>query len=505
MKKCTALFFVGLFAAQASQARALFHETNALPLTTFNVTVRVGSADDPADKAGLAHLTGELIRNGGVEAWKRAGHNMPAHTRQDFEQLLYPLAAQIDVSEAKEQTSFRVTTSSESAQKVFSLLVQMLAAPAFDAKEFDRIKTETQDYLTHQLPRDDEEELGKAALDLAIYGKGHPYAHPVAGTVSGVKNITRDDVLNFYKNFYTQKRVVIGIAGHISAEVKKLAAELEAALPPGTTTQARIAEPAKPAGLQVTIVEGPFDGTGVHFGEALPINRHDDHFPALVLMSNAFGKHRSFVGRLMHDVRELRGLNYGDYSYVEDFPYGGELLTEPLQVARQVQAFTIWGRPTPHENGCFLVRQLYRELKNLKANGITADEYNRTKSHLIGALPILSSSLERQLGYGVDSVFYRTSPNYIGELVGKLGRTSQDAVKKAIDHYIDADNIQLVVVTDHADKMKKELLDSECDIHYASGIDKSAEIKAEDKEISHFALPLKEENIKTIRSESLFE
>ncbi|HRK03143.1 MAG TPA: pitrilysin family protein, partial [Oligoflexia bacterium] len=420
-----------------AEARQLVQEQSALPLTTFNVTFRVGSVDDPAGKAGMAAVVAELVRNGGVAIWKK----QPARSRLEFEKLLFPLAAVIETSVQKEQTSFRVTTAASNSIKVFKLLTQLIVSPGLNISEFERIKGETLDYLKEQFPREDQEELGKAALDLAIYGKGHPYAHPVAGLSADVQTITHEEAVAFYKKYFTQKRIIVAAAGRVTDELKRAMLELEAALPAGDSSSTKIPPAPVNKGISVTIVEGPFDGTGVHLGHALPINRRDERFAQLVLAANGFGKHRSFVGRLMHVVREVRGLNYGTYSYVEDFPYGGRLLTEPLQVARQIQAFTVWGRPTPHEDGCFLTRQIFRELQSLKTQGLTTEEFTRTKSHLQGALPILGSPLERRLGYAVDSVFYGTPSNYLAELVTRLSRASNEAVKNTIQKYIDTDNL----------------------------------------------------------------
>lgn len=501
MKIARKFVFLSAFLAMSlAEARVMFQEQSSLPLTTFNVTFRVGSADDPAGKAGLAALVGELVRNGGVGKWNK----LPARNRLEFEQQLYPLAATIETTVEKEQTSFRVTTSAESAMTVFRLLAQMLVQPGLDVQEFARIKGERLDYLKHQLPREDQEELGKAALDFAIYGKGHPYAHPVEGLTADVQTITADEAAAFYKSFYTKKRVTIAIAGKVSTDVKKLAYDLEAALPAGETSSAKISGAKKPKALELLIVQGPFDGTGVHFGQGLDLNRKDEAFGALVLASNAFGKHRSFVGRLMRVVREVRGLNYGTYSYVEDFPDGGRQLTEPLQVARQKQAFTVWARPSTHGNGCFLTRQLYRELQNLKSEGLSSEEFSRTKSHLQGSLPILSSTLERRLGYAVDAAFYGTPSNYTSELVHRIGRLTNAGVKKEIQKHIDPEHMHLVIVTDNAERIKKQLLEKECNIQYSPGIEKPEAVKEEDKSIATYVIPLKEENIRIVESDKLF-
>ena len=40
-------------------------------------------------------------------------------------------------------------------------------------------------------------------------------------------------------------------------------------------------------------------------------------------MQSYFGPHRVSGGRLFQRIREMRGINYGDYAYIEYFPRGG--------------------------------------------------------------------------------------------------------------------------------------------------------------------------------------
>ena len=57
-------------------------------------------------------------------------------------------------------------------------------------------------------------------------------------------------------------------------------------------------------------------------GYPIDVKRGDPDFPALLLMQSWLGQHRESGGRLFDRMRELRGLNYGDYAYLEYFPRG---------------------------------------------------------------------------------------------------------------------------------------------------------------------------------------
>ena len=78
-----------------------------------------------------------------------------------------------------------------------------------------------------------------------------------------------------------------------------------------------------PRGLEVTIVEKPAEATAISIGFPIDVTRRDDDFYALAVANSYLGEHRTFNGKLMQDLRGKRGLNYGDYSYIEDFIQDG--------------------------------------------------------------------------------------------------------------------------------------------------------------------------------------
>lgn len=477
----------------------IFQENSGVPLSVFNLTFRVGSADDPPGKSGIANLTARLVREGGVRDWER----LPARTRAEIEDYLFPLAGEIDVSVEKEQVSFQGLAPAAEAPKIFEVAVQMLLAPAFAEAEFDRLKAETLDQLEKQMPREDQEELGKMALDQAIYGKAHPYGHAIEGTVKDVHSISLDDIRRFYASRFGRKRLTVGLAGVISPELRARAKAFQV-LPGGDGEAREVPEAPKTTGLSLTIVKGPFEATGVHLGHALGITRAHDDFSALYLASTAFGKHRSFVGRLMKNVREVRGLNYGTFSYVEDFPNGGRRLTEPTQAARSRQAFTVWGRPTPPANGCFLLRQLLREVDSLGEKGLTQEEFELGRSHLIGNVPLLGTGLERQLGYAIDSRFYEIAGNYLTRLQGEIKGQTNKNVLANLKRHLRPKDLRIVVVTADPEKFKKAIASPRCDVQYAPGVQKPAEVLAEDMQIASYPVAVKPEHIAVITAESIY-
>ena len=82
---------------------------------------------------------------------------------------------------------------------------------------------------------------------------------------------------------------------------------------------------------------------------------HPD-FAALLVARTYFGQHRMSFGHLFQRMREVRGLNYGDYAYIEYFPRGMNLFEPEPNLARSSQIFQIWIRPVEPPTAVFALR-----------------------------------------------------------------------------------------------------------------------------------------------------
>ena len=120
---------------------------------------------------------------------------------------------------------------------------------------------------------------------------------------------------------------------------------------------------ASPHRPRFLLVEKISDSTAISIGMPWNLSHEDRDWPAMSIARSAFGEHRQFNGRLMQRLREARGLNYGDYAYIEHFEQeGGDAATAQTGRARHQQEFTIWLRPVRDENRLFAVRAALREL-----------------------------------------------------------------------------------------------------------------------------------------------
>ena len=202
-----AIILPGAFTADAARQTAPSKIAEVLqasqsPLVTFRILIMTGSAYDPPGKEGLAALTASMLAQGGTTG----------KTSSEIVAALYPTAASIAVQVDKEMTVFFGTTHRETLDRYYAVFRDLLLDPGFRPDDFKRIRDNTLNFLRTSLRESNDEELGKEYLYNIIYD-GSSYGHHSRGKVSSVEKLTLDDVREFYRRYYTQTNLVIGMAG----------------------------------------------------------------------------------------------------------------------------------------------------------------------------------------------------------------------------------------------------------------------------------------------------
>jgi zinc protease len=111
--------------------------------------------------------------------------------------------------------------------------------------------------------------------------------------------------------------------------------------------------------------------SAISVGFPIGATRRDKDWPALAVVASYFGQHRSSNSYLYQQLREARGLNYGDYAYIEYFPRGMFQFTPDANLGRQQQIFQIWIRPVEPANRQFALRAALYEYDKLVRDGMS--------------------------------------------------------------------------------------------------------------------------------------
>jgi zinc protease len=329
----------------------------SVPLIAMDFAFRGGSAQDPADKPGLASMVAATIDEGSGDLPSRA-----------FHERLEAKAIELSFSATRDYFSGSLRTLVENKDEAFELMRTSLTAPRLDAADVERIRGETLGILRRETMNPDQlatERWWQAAF------AGHPYARPVRGTLESVAAITADDMHGYVHDMFARDTLKVGIVGNIDvATAGALVDKVFGGLP----AHAKL-RPVPPAVLQglgrVVNVDLDVPQSVLVVGGA-GIPRKDPDFMAAFLVNHILGG-GSLSSRLYSEVREKRGLAYSVYS-----------MLVPLDSASLFMTATA----TRNEAAQQTLDVIDKEFHRLAETGPTPEELAKAKSYQKGSFAL---------------------------------------------------------------------------------------------------------------------
>ncbi len=463
------------------------------PTISFRIWIKAGSQNDPVGKEGLAVMTASLLTEGSTQK----------HSYEEILEQLYPLAAQVNSQIDKEMTIIYGRTHKDNLETYYQILKEIIQEPAFKQEDFTRVKTDLQNYLEKTLRYANDEELGKEVLSEFAF-RNSPYQHIEEGHLSSLQAITLEDVIDFYHRFYHRNQIMVGLGGGYPPDFARQVYDDFQTLADNPATPAPELKPEQIEGLQIQIIEKAANATAISFGFPLNVVRGSKDYYALAVANSWLGEHRNSSSHLYQVIREARGLNYGDYSYIEHFPNGGRWQFPPANVARRQQMFQIWIRPVPNPARLFAFRAALGELQKLVDNGLNEEEFALTKKFLKNYVLHFAPTTMMKLGYAMDDRFYEIQGSHLQIFREMIDKITRQEVNQAIKKHLQYQNLKVVFVTDQAESLKDMLINNaESPISYDSP--KSQEILDADKVIAAYPLKIAPENVEIITNEKVFQ
>src|SRR3954471_25005644 len=188
----------------------LVEENHAAPVTALQVWVRVGSADELPQEAGLAHLHEHMLFKGTA----RRGPGEIART-------IEAAGGEINAWTSFDQTVYHVVVASQFTAQGLDVLADAITQAAFDPGELER----EIEVVCEEIKRSLDSPARKLSKELfANAYTRHPYGKPVIGTEESVRSFTREGILRFYRRWYRPENCVLVAVGDVrEAEMLELA------------------------------------------------------------------------------------------------------------------------------------------------------------------------------------------------------------------------------------------------------------------------------------------
>jgi zinc protease len=336
----------------------LVAERPAIPLVVVRAYLPpAGSAFDPPAAPGLANLAAELFTRGTA---RRSG---PA-----LDETIEFVGGSLDAGAGRDGTTVTLSVLKKDLGLGLDLLFEVLTEAAFPEAEFGRKVKEIQAAIRHS--EQNPENVAARALGAMLY-PGHPYAHPVAGTVESVGKLTREQAFGFYRAHYRTDGTILVVAGDVRADEvrQEITRRLVSWRASGAAPPRPPHTPAAPPVSSRTITRELTQAT-IAMGRPAVGHGHPDFYP-LVVTSYILGG--GSASRLYTRVREERGLAYDVSSHVSVGRYGATFIV---------------GLQTRTDGVAEATRLVREEMARMGKEPVAPDELALAKSYLIGSFPL---------------------------------------------------------------------------------------------------------------------
>ncbi len=178
-------------------------EKSSLPMVGINTVVKVGSAYENFATSGMSHMLEHLLFNG-----------TNTMTQKELYDSTDIIGGYNNANTGEYYTNFMMVTPAENIVDGMKLQAAMLFDSVIPEDKFEKEKGIVLEEIAKSMAKSNEQ-LERNVLPI-IY-EGHALSLPTLGTYSTIKNMNRDDVYDFYKNYYNPNNMILSVVGNFNS------------------------------------------------------------------------------------------------------------------------------------------------------------------------------------------------------------------------------------------------------------------------------------------------
>ncbi len=393
-------------------------EDHELPIVQVSARIRTGSRLEPADKTGLAALTGTVMRSGGTTAW----------TGDALDDYLERKAASIETGIGVTAGSASMTCLIEDFAEIFAVFGDVLQNPRFDQQKLALAKKKVMAGIARQ--NDNPGGILSREFAKLIYGNDSPYAR--VETYATVNNIARQDLVDWHAKYVVPNRIILGLVGDFQTEkaldlVKRTFESWpqgqsfdDPVVPYRTSTTRKVYYVEKDDMTQAKIIIG-------HLGLT---RRHPDYHPVVIINQIVSG---SFGARLFSNIRSQKGLAYdvnGGIGFGWDYP-----ATASLSMSTKTE--------TTQDGIDALLAEAH---KIMETEPPTEEEVHKAKTSLLNSFVFSVDSPGKLLGKFLTYEYFGYPSDWLVRFRAGIEQTTVDQVRKAARIHIKPDQFVFLII-----------------------------------------------------------
>lgn len=414
--------------------------SDEFPLVTIRFSFKGGGYLEPADRAGLSAMTGQMIRTGGSSLMG------PSELDEEFDFL----AADVTVGVGATSASASVDTLTSNLDRTFELFMDMLRNPRFDQGRLDTLRGQALEGLKAR----DDNGLAIALREFNYLMWGMDHHESRQPTRESLESITTDDLRAFHEQIFHPGNLMIAVTGDF--EEKEMLAFLEEQL---SGWESKPEAPDAPAPTHafkpgVYYYEKDQPQVQVLVGHR-SLTRDDPNAIEADVMNQILGG-SGFTSRITNSVRTREGLAYTAGSFMQtrvDYPgiFASYFFTKTPTTA-------------------LATRLVFDEFDRIQMEPVTTDELETIQNNLIETFPRNFESKGAMLGIFMNDERTDRPEGYWQSYRDKVRAVTPDMVQKAANEYLHPDDAVILVVGPW-EEIKKGNADSEADPDRVSTMD----------------------------------
>ncbi len=390
--------------------------SDEFPLVNISFSFKGGSYLEPADKVGLANMTGAMIRRGGTAT-------VPA---EQLDEQFDFLAAQAGAFSGDLQSGANLNCLKSNLDESFGLFMDMLKNPGFQEDKVRVYKDEVIEALKQR--NDDAGPILSREWAAVMYGRDHFSARQP--TLATIESITIDDLKAFHQKVFQPGNLIIAVTGDFKPD--EMMARLESALS-GWAKGERMPDPPEPSSSVtpgVYRVEKDIPQGKVYIGMRGVTRDDPDYFPLLVMNDILGGG--GFTSRITKRVRSDEGLAYS----------AGSAMIMPVYYPGEYRA----SFQSKNRTVALAAKIVFEEVERMRTEPVGEKELETAKNSFVETFPRTFESKAAMLNVFVSDEWTGRDPSYWQNYRDNIRAVTADDVRRVAEKHLDPDKMAFMIV-----------------------------------------------------------
>jgi len=391
-----------------------------LPIINMTAMIRTGSVYEPAAKAGLSGVVGEVMRSGG------AGGVAPEAMDDELEFM----ASAVESGIGSDMGTVSLTALKKNFNRTLQIFGAVLLRPDFSEKRLEIARKHVIEGLRRQ--NDDPKEIAGREINRAIYA-GHPLGEIT--TFESISSITRQDLVDYHRRFFRLDNMILAVSGDFDRTelLKELNSTFKSEKNRSALTLPEVPQPQQLYQGEVLYGKKDVNQTVIRMGH-LGLSKDNPDIYAVRLLDYILGG--SFTSRLTMEIRTNQGLAYSVGSHFD--------------IGRRFTGSFVAETETKAESTVKAINLMKKIIAELTKEPVSDGELNAAREYLINSFMFGFTSPASIVSQRARLEYYSYPDGYLEQYRDNIAKVTKAEILNAARKYLHPDAFKLVIVGDAA-------------------------------------------------------